>query len=468
MLLLLHLQAKWTDGVILEVNRHSPIFAPTYRTSMSRGSDEKGKGNLSARSEEVQDIIERMPTYWVKWIALCTGCLMGIILVLSFLIRYPDTVDGQISITSNIAPVRLVAHTSGRLHLLQENQRELEIGSVIGYIESGANYQDVLLADSLLRSLVAGQHIQFPDSLILGEVSSAYNSFLLAYLQYNRIMGSQSYVTIRRNQQEKIHTDALVVENMSKELDLKNQILNTSQDQLLKDSILLGIHGISQTEYKQKESNYLAQQESHVSLNSSILMKRSELNRGRIDLERMRIEEHQTKDEALANYLARRNELSNALAQWQERYLLRAPVTGQLEYLGFWRENTFIQSGQELFSILPQHGQIIGEVMIPSYGAGKVKVGQTANVKVNNFPYDEYGLLKGQVQSISRLTNRIKTSSGEADAYQILISFPENSRTNFGLILPLEFESKGTVEIITKPKRLIDRLFDNLKAKSEK
>lgn len=101
-----------------------PYLCPDLQTNMSRGSDEKEKGNLSARSEEVQDIIERMPTYWVKWIALCTGCLMGIILVLSFLIRYPDTVDGQISITSNIAPVRLVAHTSGRLHLLQENQRE--------------------------------------------------------------------------------------------------------------------------------------------------------------------------------------------------------------------------------------------------------------------------------------------------------------------------------------------------------
>ena len=42
-----------------------------------------------------------------------------------------------------------------------------------------------------------------------------------------------------------------------------------------------------------------------------------------------------------------------------------------------------------------------GEVLIPARGVGKIKVGQTANVKVENYPYDEYGLIKGEVQSIS-------------------------------------------------------------------
>jgi len=160
----------------------------------------------------------------------------------------------------------------------------------------------------------------------------------------------------------------------------------------------------------------------------------------------MQIEESQVKEEACANSLARRSELSSILAQWQERYLQRVPIDGDLEYLGFWRENAFVQSGQELFSILPKHGQIIGEVMIPSFGAGKVKLGQTANVKVSNFPSDEYGILKGKVQSISRLSSRLRISNDETEAYQVLITFPEGPKTNFGQILPLDFESKGTVE----------------------
>lgn len=148
--------------------------------------------------------------------------------------------------------------------------------------------------------------------------------------------------------------------------------------------------------------------------------------------------------------------------------MLYAPVAGELEYLGFWRDNSFVQAGQELFSVIPDKNNILGEVTIPSFGAGKVETGQTANVKINNYPYDEYGLMKGVVKSVSRITNKLKTQNGDVDAYLVVISFPNGTVTNFGKTLPLDFESKGTAEIITKRKRLIERLFDNLKAKGEK
>ena len=54
------------------------------------------------------------------------------------------------------------------------------------------------------------------------------------------------------------------------------------------------------------------------------------------------------------------------------------------------------------------------------------------------------------------------------DNFPVILTFPDGTLTNFGKILPLDFETKGTVEIITKRKRLIERLFDNLKSKGEK
>jgi hypothetical protein len=106
--------------------------------------------------------------------------------------------------------------------------------------------------------------------------------------------------------------------------------------------------------------------------------------------------------------------------------------------------------------------------MISAVGAGKVKIGQTANLKIDKFPYDEYGLIRGVVKSVSRLTNKVQTEKGTSDAYLVLIAFPNGLVTNFGQSLALDFETKGSAEIITKRKRLIERLFDNLKSKSEK
>lgn len=44
------------------------------------------KSDVIARSEEVQAIIDRMPTYWAKWVILYVGVLMGMIILLGFLI----------------------------------------------------------------------------------------------------------------------------------------------------------------------------------------------------------------------------------------------------------------------------------------------------------------------------------------------------------------------------------------------
>jgi hypothetical protein len=236
---------------------------------------------LTAKSEEVQAIIDRMPTYWVKWVALCVGVLMGVIVLLGFLIQYPDTVDGQISVTASNAPVRLVANSNGRINLLQTNNSQLQKGDVISYLESGANYKHILWVENALKSLNedARNFITLSDTLILGEVSSAYNTFLLAYLQYERVVTSDIYGTMRQNLQQQIRSDEAVIVNLDNEMQLKKQIFRTSANQLRKDSLLLSAKGISEQEYQRQHTAHLSLQESQLNLQSNRLMKQSEVSR---------------------------------------------------------------------------------------------------------------------------------------------------------------------------------------------
>ena len=50
----------------------------------------------SRRSEEIQAIIDRMPTGWVGWTAALISIVMATVVALGFVISYPDTVDGRI------------------------------------------------------------------------------------------------------------------------------------------------------------------------------------------------------------------------------------------------------------------------------------------------------------------------------------------------------------------------------------
>lgn len=425
---------------------------------------------IEERSEEVQAIIDRMPTYWVKWFVLGISGLIGVILTLGFAIKYPDTVNGEISITGTQAPVRLVANSNGRIKLLAANRQHLCEGNVIACIASGADYRHILKIDSLLRNIYANGREKYPlpDSLLLGDVASAYHSFYISYMQYCRIMKSDMYSIMRENLELKINMDTKVTDNLRNEIKLKEYIVNDAYKRLQKDSVLYKANGISQKEYEERRSNYLLQEEALIVLRSNYLTKQSDINQSRMDIQRIHIEETENREKALSELVAQQNSLSNAISLWKERYLQFSPISGELEYLGFWKNNSFVKVGQELFTVIPKRNDIIGEVMIPSYGAGKVKIGQMANIKINNFPYEEYGMLKGRVRSLSRLSNKVETSKGVIDAYLVKIEFPIGLLTNFGKQLTLDFEAKGSVEIITRPKRLIERLFDNLKSKGEK
>lgn len=416
------------------------------------------------RSEEVQDIIERMPTRWCAWVALIVTTLMSMLIGLSFLISYPDTVDGEVSITGANAPLRLVSRSNGRLHLLIEPNQTVSKNATIAYIESGANYSDV----QLLKASFEPSDKSLPSNLKLGELGSSYNSYLIALEHWKRLRQSGRYATMRKSIEAQITTNKDVVQQLSASLKLKGQVRDNLQKELVRDSILAIRNFVSERELEYTQNSFLTQIEAEASLRSSRLMKQAEIKTSQIEIARSHIEEEEQLEAAYIDMMAKRNLLQTELRLWEEKYIIKAPTSGKLDYLGFWRENLMVNEGLELFTILPHHGGIMGEAYIPAVGAGKVKVGQSVNVKLNDYPYHEFGLLCGKVVSISPLTNKVQVRNAIVETYLVRIAFPQGATTNFDYKLSLKFESKGTVEIITNPKRLIERLFDNLKAKSTK
>ena len=92
-----------------------------------------------------------------------------------------------------------------------------------------------------------------------------------------------------------------------------------------------------------------------------------------------------------------------------------------------------------------------------------MKTGQEVIVKLEDYPYMEYGSITGKVNFISLTSNSVKTSDGDVETYLVTITFPEELNTNYGYRLQSKFEMKGSAEIITNDRRLIQRFFDNIK-----
>src|SRR5690606_35790949 len=131
----------------------------------------------------------------------------------------------------------------------------------------------------------------------------------------------------------------------------------------------------------------------------------------------------------------------------------------------FWVNNQFIQSGEPVFTIVPLQHNVLGQMHLPVHGAGKVKEGQEVIVKLEDYPYMEYGSIKGIVSSISLTTNAQLTEEGTVENYLINVELPEKLKTNYGSELDFRFETKGTGDIVVHERRLLERLFDNLRYK---
>lgn len=419
------------------------------------------------RSEEIQDIIDRMPTGWTRYVTVVVTMFMAAVVVLGCLIKYPDTVIGEVTITSAQAPVQLLAAGTGRLHLLHKNHDSVEAGDIIAYIDDGAVLKDVMLLDSLVSDRKSID-IQKPPVLLLGSLSTAYDTWVAAWHSLNQLRTTNTYSIMRKSLDKQMNASLALAESQERQLHLSAGQLCISQSRQGKDSILHKEGAISDEEMERKRNTLVSQEIQLIGQEATLLSTKSSINQNRIERARIDINEAEELRRAIDNLAVREIELRSVLREWKERSLVMASVRGKLEYLGFWRENEFVQAGQVLFSVLPPQGAVFGEAHITTTGFGKVKVGQTANVKLVNFPYDEFGHVVGRVKDISHLTQTIQTPRGATETYLVIIVFPEGIRTNFGQILDVDYEARGQVEIITEPKRIIQRLFDNLKSKKEK
>jgi HlyD family secretion protein len=111
--------------------------------------------------------------------------------------------------------------------------------------------------------------------------------------------------------------------------------------------------------------------------------------------------------EILSQLTQRRETLTDAegqLAQAKvkaEGQKITAPLSGKIYNLEASLGARTVQPGDEVLSILPTDHQLILEVKVLNRDVGFIKVGQATKVKVATFPFQEFGVIKGKVLSIS-------------------------------------------------------------------
>jgi len=299
----------------------------------------------------------------------------------------------------------------------------------------------------------------------LGELSSVYFSFCNAFEKYRQYNSEEPYQRKRESLKSRLASQIKLFNHNREQMGTKQQNLKIVGKNLRRDSLLYGSSAIAELDLDKSAANYLQLLESAQAMNKEDDSYQSQISDARNQLKLLQIEQLDAEQKLKMDLVTGYNELNNNLLQWKLRYLFVAPISGQLENLNFWHENDFIAVGTETFSVLPADNPLLGQVYLPSQGAGKVVAGQKVIIKLENYPYMEYGSIDGKVRSISMLTNQAEelTRKNNMHTYLVTVDLPNKLTTNYGAVLDFRYEIKGVADIITKPRKLMERLFDNLK-----
>ncbi len=86
----------------------------------------------------------------------------------------------------------------------------------------------------------------------------------------------------------------------------------------------------------------------------------------------------------------------------QQFQQLRAPVSGTVQQLAISTIGGVVQPAQALMIIVPDEAEVIVEAQILNRDIGFIREGQPVRVKLEAFPFTDYGLIEGVVEQISR------------------------------------------------------------------
>ena len=415
------------------------------------------------RSEEVQDILTKVPNWMIRWGTVLIFVIIMMLFFVSWFVKYPDVVTAEIVITTNIPPEKIVSKTSGRIEaILIKNKSIVAKNSTLAIIENTANYKDVFL----LKSIVDQYNVNdpkkiFPFTLLkntqLGEIESTYSVFQKEYQTQKLNRDLQPFEIENRAQvSEKIQ--------IKERLDILQQqkMLNESELQLQKNEIgrfetLFNKGIISAQEMEAKKLTYLQAQKSYKSLLSSI----SQLKSSLIDNTKLsrNSQINGTKEEVNLerNMTQSFYQLKKVIKDWELAYTLKSSVSGVVTFLQVWTENQTINTGDNVFSIIPDgKNGFVGKVKAPALNSGKIKVGQRVNIRLANFPDREYGVLKGEIHNISLVPDK--------DGNLLIdVSFPNGLKTSYKKQILFQQEMKGNAEIVTEDLRLLERILYQFK-----
>ena len=425
---------------------------------------EKKENSISGhRSDALEEIITGMPAWIIRYGNIVLLVIISILLLTSYLIKYPESVVSEVTITTADPPQKIYTRIAGTIDsVFVKNNDTIMKNNPIAIFENSANYRHVMYLEAFISTLdIRGDSSSFPiyglPALLLGELEDPFSRFENSYIKYILLKKYKDYdirsATHIKNSTERRKRLASLQEQYrlnSKELELM-RLDKERSDQLYKKGI------ISRQEHERNEVEYVRSEK----LAKNNLIEISELKNDMIlseqDLQLTQIEKIRDEGNVEQELFQNLDKLKVAIRDWEKKYILKSARNGRVTFLRDLKKNDYLQEKQLVVSVVPtQNLKPIAKLKTNIKNSGKIKIGQRVHIMLENYSYIEYGMLIGTVSNISLIP--------DADNFYFIdVALNNDLVTTYNKRLDFQYELYGQAEIITQDVRLIERVLHQLK-----
>jgi multidrug resistance efflux pump len=427
------------------------------------------ENELVIRSEEVNEILTDTPKWILRWGISIVFILILTGITISYFIKYPDVLTANITLTTLNPPINIVAKSNGKItHLLVKDKELINAYQPIGVVENTANYTDVL---SLLRTCTKLNeqlkisdtlfNISLKDSLKTGEITPFYLQFIKSIKDlnlYKSVNPFNKQIVLLKKDLSNFNS---LIAKFQKQIRINDEQLKLAENDFNRDKKLYEQQAISAREFETQKKSYLNAQNSNQQ--SKIVLDNTNIQINGIEknILQLQIQDYQEQTK-LKNELAQQlKTLINEINKWKQQYIIESPVNGKVTFFNVWSINQNVKVGDELFAVVPEQEQhFIGKCTLPLNNTGKLAIGQKVNIKLDNYPYNENGILEGIVKNISEVPSK--------DSYAIDVALSNGLITSYNKTLIYREQMKGKADIITKNISVMDRVFFNFRKLMDK
>lgn len=426
----------------------------------------EARENIVTHSEELGEVLGTPPRWLVRWGTMIACFGFCVLLAAGYFVKYPDVIEATLVLTAPNPPVNLISDRSGLVEaVLVKDNEQVKQGDLLLVYSSTASMIDI---DSLEADLQYFSGEVYPSdleqfspkrNLQLGALQAEYSAFLRnfdAFTYGSTSNNDQKSINRLQRQIRDIEANIQIESGKRNGIDLRARMADNEYERLQNN------YATDPDRYREllgaKAKEIKEIQQEYTNLEAVLDRRRLDIKNIERDIASLRQQSGADNTNRVFLITENINRLKGQVKAWKNENLLFAPIEGQVVfYEEFDHENQSVQEGNKILQIISPGdvGEMYGKVDLPQRGSGKVEVGQTVVIKFDNYPHHEYGMINGQVTSKSDFPQ-------EDNTYKVEVSLPDGLRTSFGRELKFNQGMQGSAEIVTKKRRFLFRLFENV------